>query len=70
MIDNATYRNLKSRLTRAKNSGDPQKVMAEVEHAVAVFNDKGWPDAWPTWRCAAWDAVGPFNPKVDALFNF
>lgn len=50
------YRNLKSRLTRAKNSGDPRKVIEEVNRAEAVFEDKGWPDEWSRWTRAREDA--------------
>jgi hypothetical protein len=47
---------LKARLTRAKNSGDPEKVIAETKHAFAIFEEKGYPDAWNNWRIAEEDA--------------
>lgn len=49
------YRNLKSRLTRAKNRG-PSYVEAEVRHAFGVFREKGYPDDWARWRGALEDA--------------
>lgn len=55
-ITKEEYRKLKSALTRAKNSGDPKKVLAAVENAVAVFNAKIWPDDWALWRIALEDA--------------
>jgi len=50
------YRNLKSRLTRAINSGDPRKVQRECLHAWRIFEAKGYPDAWHRWRNADLDA--------------
>ncbi len=59
-ITKQEYAKLKSALTRAKNSGDGHKVLAAVEAAVEVFNEKIWPDDWPLWRIAledaSWDA--------------
>ncbi len=43
-------------LTRAKNSGDPRKIVAAVDAAFARFNVVGWPDQWPTWQIAKDDA--------------
>lgn len=56
-ITKAEYAKLKSSLTRAKNSGDPMKVLAAVEAAVAVFNEKIWPDDWAMWRISLEDAA-------------
>lgn len=50
------FSGLKSRLTRAKKKG-PEAVVAAVEHAVKVFDEKGWPDNWPTWGVALRDAA-------------
>ncbi len=47
----------KSALTRAKNSGDPDKVLKTVTEAVRLFDSKGWPDNWPSWRIALEDAA-------------
>lgn len=57
MISQREYVRLKGRLTRAKNSADPRKVVAEVRYAVAIFNAEGWPDSWPNWRIALDDAA-------------
>lgn len=56
MIDNKTFWNLKSRLTRAKNTKDPRKILAETQHALEIFERDGFPDAWHTWKIAAYDA--------------
>lgn len=56
-MDNRTYRNLKSRLTRAINSGDPDKVVAECDRAEHVFDTDGPPpDDWARWQRARYDA--------------
>lgn len=47
---------MKAALTRAKNSGDPHKVIREVDKALARFDVIGWPDQWPTWTIARDDA--------------
>jgi hypothetical protein len=55
-ITNREYAKLKAALTRAKNSGDPARVLKTVEAAVEVFNQKTWPDNWPMWRNALEEA--------------
>lgn len=50
------YRNLKSRLTRVQNAGDPEKIIKEVDHAMAIFEQKGSPDDWHRWQGARDDA--------------
>ena len=49
---------LKGRLTRAINSGDPDKIMNAVEFALVTWNESGnpWPDQWSRWRNALDDA--------------
>jgi hypothetical protein len=59
---NKAFRQQKSRLTRAINSKDPQKVLAEVHRTVnewqrAPFNGM-WPDDWARWQRALDDALG------------
>lgn len=56
-ITKQEYAKLKSNLTRAKTSGDGRKILAAVEAAVEVFNEKIWPDNWPMWRIALEDAA-------------
>lgn len=51
-----TYRAQKAALTRAKNSGEPRKVIAEVDRAFAEFDANGWPDFWSNWQRAKDDA--------------
>lgn len=48
----------KAALTRAKKSGDPQKVLEACTKAVKVWEEIGcWPDAWHTWNIALGDAA-------------
>ena len=49
------FRTLKSRLTRAKKKG-PEAVIAECDRALAIFEDKGYPDRWNDWQRAKEDA--------------
>ena len=47
----------KAALTRARNSGDPVKVLEAVEKAYDAFDAWGaWPDDWAHWRVALQDA--------------
>lgn len=48
----------KSALTRAKNSGDPQKVIDAVDAAFAEWDamEIPFPDSWHLWKCAKEDA--------------
>lgn len=50
------YTNLKSRLTRAINRGDQQKIIDECNHAERIFEEKGYPDNWMRWQRAKEDA--------------
>lgn len=55
------FRNQKSRLTRAQNSGDPGKVITEVGRAYTEWNEPpfngAWPDDWARWERAERDAI-------------
>ncbi len=54
-----TFPKHKAALTRAKKSGDPQKVVAACKAAVAEWDAIGaWPDHWHTWNIALRDATG------------
>jgi hypothetical protein len=55
-ITNADYRRQKSGLTRAINSGDPLKVLDNVEKTLNEWSGKAWPDGWARWRNAVEDA--------------
>lgn len=57
-LTNKQHRAAKSRLTRAVNSGDPSKVIAEVDRTYAEW-DRGnyvYPDDWHRWERARDDA--------------
>lgn len=61
MIDYETAKKempkLKSKLTRAKKSGDPDKVIAVVQEAYAAFDRWGaYPDNWHLFKRAEDDA--------------
>lgn len=47
---------LKSKLTRAVNSKDPKKIIATVDAAMRIFEEKGYPDSWHRWEAAKRDA--------------
>lgn len=62
---NRIYPRQKAALTRAVNSGDPEKVAAACKKAVAEWNEIGaWPDDWSRWQRAMDDAL-PWNQHVD-----
>lgn len=53
-------------LTRAKNSGDPEKVVLACRNAVREWNAPGaiWPDDWAAWQRAL-DDVLPWHEHVE-----
>lgn len=64
---NAKFRQQKAALTRAMNSGDPNKVVlacakAKREWGEAPFNG-AWPDDWSRWQRALDDAL-PWHQRV------
>lgn len=62
------YKRLKTRLTRVINKGDHDKIIAEVEYAESIFEDKGYPDLWMNWERAREDAkVAKRYAAVDAV---
>lgn len=50
------FTQLKSKLTRAKNTKDPDKITKACDEAFAVFEAKGYPDNWHMWERAKDDA--------------
>ena len=49
----------KSALTRAIQSGEPEKVIAACRKARREWDEIGaWPDDWHRWERALWDAAG------------
>lgn len=74
MIDYAaaqkSFTKHKAALTRAKNTGDPQKVVQAVDAAFGEWErlDMPFPDSWHTWNVARNDAQlaiaygGPYRP--------
>jgi hypothetical protein len=62
---NRAFRRHKTALTRAKNSGDPEKVKKTVVETVREWNkaDYPWPDNWSMWQIAL-DDVMPWNERI------
>lgn len=52
----ANKRRQKAALTRARNSGDPHKLLAAARAGLRSFDTYGWPDQWSDWQRAADDA--------------
>jgi len=61
-LTNAQYKAQKAALTRAVNSGDPEKIERAVQKTVAEWNDGhyAWPDDWSRWQRAL-DDSRPWN---------
>jgi len=51
------FASLKSSLTRVVNSKDNDKIIAECDRALAIFEEKGYPDNWSNWERAKDDAT-------------
>lgn len=63
---NRMVRRQRAALTRAINSGDPEKVILAARDAVREWNQRGamWPDDWSRWQRAVDDAL-PRGEYVD-----
>lgn len=44
------YRAIKGKITKAKNSKDPHKLIKVINEAERVFNEVGFPDCWMHWE--------------------
>ena len=65
-----SYRSQKAGLTRAINSGDRDKLIAECRRTVREWDtwQYGWPDDWARWQSALDDAFPVFHaPRLEAL---
>lgn len=60
-----SYRAQKAGLTRAINTGDPDKLIAEVTRTVQEWDGwrTGWPDDWARWQRALDDAL-PWYSRI------
>lgn len=60
---NKMVKRQRAALTRAENSGDPDKVVIACRNAVREWRKPGamWPDDWSRWQRALDDALGVFN---------
>lgn len=54
---NAMVRHHKAALTRAKNSGKPEAIIAACDAAFAEFDRTTYPDNWSLWQRARDDAT-------------
>ena len=63
---NRMVRRQRAALTRAVNSGDPERVLLVCRDAVREWNAPGcmWPDDWALWQRTLDDAL-PFHHQVD-----
>lgn len=55
-LDAATYRRLKSNLTRAVNSKRLDRIESACAEAFETFEREGYPDDWSRWQRARDDA--------------
>lgn len=62
MIDNKKFAQQKSALTRAVNSGDPEKVKDACRKAVSEWGT-AWPDDWSRWQRAL-DDILPWSEQM------
>lgn len=60
------YRTLKSRLTRAENSGDPVKIVSTCREFFDQLDDSNspYPDDWHRWRIAEIDALAQLHREA------
>lgn len=59
---------LKAALTRAVNSGDPEKVALACKKAVREWDEIGcWPDNWSLWQRALDDCLFPQSVDIAEL---
>lgn len=63
---NRMVRRQRAALTRAKNTGDLDKLVRTIKTAVKEWDAPGsmWPDDWSRWQNALDDAL-PFHQHVD-----
>lgn len=65
---------LKGQLTRAKTlakkTGDPEIIIKACDKALAIFEEKGYPDSWNTWKVAKEEAETAQRYKASALDYF
>lgn len=55
-LSQSEFVKLKSKLTRAVNSKDNDKIIQVCSEANAIFCAKGFPDCWSNWERAKDDA--------------
>lgn len=54
---NRMARRHKAALTRAKNTGDPHRIITACDQAQAEFERVRWPDYWSLWQRERDDAL-------------
>lgn len=67
-LTQAEFTKLKAKLTRAIKSKDHARIIRTADEAMAIFEEKGYPDNWHNWERAKEDAiVAQRYAKVDAV---
>lgn len=62
------YAAQKAALTRAINSGNPEKVRAACRKVVKEWNANYWPDDWARWQRALDDIYPVFQaPRLEEV---
>lgn len=62
---NRTHKIHKAALTRAKKTGDPEKIAQACVKAMNEWDEIGcWPDDWNLWQIALNDAL-PWHKQID-----
>jgi hypothetical protein len=62
---NRAWPKQKAALTRAKRTGDPERVAKVIKDAIQVWNEVGaWPDDWGLFQRTLNDML-PWNLQVD-----
>ena len=62
---NKVFPRQKAALTRAKKTGDPERIAKVCKDAVVVWDEIGaWPDDWALFQVALNDAL-PFRQYLD-----
>jgi hypothetical protein len=56
-LTQAEFTTLKSKLTRVLKSKNNDAIIAECNRAMAIFEQKGYPDNWSNWERAKDDAT-------------
>lgn len=68
-VSNEQYKQQKSRLTRAQNTGNATAILDAVEKTLNEWEGKAWPDDWHRWQRALHDAYFTFVCQADPFLD-